>query len=162
MWDGKATAGNQALLSSGSFVPVSAAGTKYSVKVCVSNPGGAKLSRATAVKLYNDPIISKFGASPAGFVATGSGYAKITYQINHMSNVDIRIVNSSAQTVAEFTFVNVKPNVLQTLQWNGTATAGNSAGLAAGSAVPSGDYSVQVCAGNTTYTDSTIIELTSP
>jgi hypothetical protein len=44
--------------------------------------------------------------------------------------------------VAAFTYNNVAAETYVTVMWNGKATGGNTAGLAAGSLVPAGTYHI--------------------
>jgi flagellar hook assembly protein FlgD len=148
-WDGKAIAGNTALLGEGDSVPVSTNGTQYKIIITATNFAGTAKSSAITIKLYSDPVVSKFTVSPAAF-SPGANKAQISFQLKHMSDVEILIKNSSEQTVAILNNANVSSNLLKTVFWDGKATDGNTAGLPTGTVVGGGVYTIEILAGNTT------------
>ena len=148
-WDGKATKGNTAKITAGKIVPVSAGGTKYMLKIFAQTSAGSQWSPVQTIKLYSNPAIS--GVLVSTLKLDPGKSTKITYQISRFSNTQVRILDAKGRIVARFVNNLCFPSKKQVVVWDGKATEGNTASLKAGAAVPKGNYTVQILAGNTIY-----------
>lgn len=164
-WNGKATAGNNARLKAGSYAPASAAGTSYMVRVTVTeNKANPKTvtSGSTVFKVYTGLKITNAAVTKASFTALPSGVnkAKIGFKLNRTSNVEVWIYNANKSKVyAKLKLAYVAAKMMKYVYWDGKATAGNTAGLAAGALVPKGQYRAVIYAANTSKTLSTVLNV---
>ncbi len=162
LWDGRATSGNTAGIPAGSVVPVSTAGTPYTIRLYARNTAGSITTAAYAIKLFYGPAISGLMLTNPSFEANGTERVTICFSLNHVSNATVTIRDSLLNIVAVYSFTNVQASVPVSVEWGGFATEGNTLGLPAGSALPAEQYKVTISAGNTAACPAETIIITVP
>jgi hypothetical protein len=157
-WDGKYDEDSDGIMI---YVPASASGTTYKVKLGVYGSGFDMESDFMTFKVFPSTLkIKKVSISGKTFKATASGKkkAKFGVKLSKMSNVEVKIYDKKYKKVyAVLTKAYVKANKTAYLYWNGKATEGNTAGLTAGNLVPAGKYKIKVFAGGKTGKPSSVI-----
>jgi len=162
-WDGKLDSGNELNSAAGSYAPVSSSGTSYKVMIAVRDSSkNTVYSTPQNVKLYSSLKIKSAAVSNAKFKAVKSGKnkAKIRFKLSMASDVVVKIYNSSMKKVyAVLKQKNAEAEKLLALNWNGKATAGNTARLKAGALVPKGIYRAVIYAAGKSKTVSTKLKV---
>ncbi len=135
---------------------MSSSGTTYTIKITAQNPGGSVTTSGYTIKLYSKPVVSKFSVSPTKFMIDTmfrQSYITVGFQVNHMTDIEVRFVTTQGQVVKRINLTNVAPSKITYVKWNGY-----NGSIPA----PSRQWKVQILAGSTTYKPSTVISVIWP